>query len=220
MTEEHRIQNEIRAAVSVFCIIFRMNVGKGYTMDGRWFSSDVPAGFSDLFGVRKSDGRAVFIEVKTPKGRPTKEQKHFLEQMRDAGAATPPRPRPCVTARGIRRRWRPCWPAVIVLPCRLRSPCVTTSPRWNVLPCRCCGVPEPEGSSFSCDFLDVVQARCGRSCPLPSSAAIGRHGHPFWGKRQGAGAHTARSRESRMRLCGPQPCPSRGGRLAVWPRNA
>ena len=86
MTEEHRIQNEIRAAVSVFCIIFRMNVGKGYTMDGRWFSSDVPAGFSDLFGVRKSDGRAIFIEVKTPKGRPTKEQKHFLEQMRDAGA--------------------------------------------------------------------------------------------------------------------------------------
>ena len=70
----------------MFCIIFRMNVGKGYTMDGRWFSSDVPAGFSDLFGVRKSDGRAFFIEVKTPKGRPTKEQKHFLEQMRDAGA--------------------------------------------------------------------------------------------------------------------------------------
>lgn len=86
MTEEHRIQNEIRAAVSEFCIIFRMNVGKGYTMDGRWFNSGVPAGFSDLFGVRKSDGRAVFIEVKTPKGRPTKEQKHFLEQMRAAGA--------------------------------------------------------------------------------------------------------------------------------------
>ena len=39
-----------------------------------------------MFGVRKSDGRAVFIEVKTPKGRPTKEQKHFLEQMRNAGA--------------------------------------------------------------------------------------------------------------------------------------
>ena len=28
----------------------------------------------------------MFIEVKTPKGRPTREQKHFLEQMRAAGA--------------------------------------------------------------------------------------------------------------------------------------
>ena len=70
----------------MFCIIFRMNVGKGYTMDGRWFSSDVPAGFSDLFGVRKSDGRALFIEVKTPKGRPTDQQKQFLSAMQKAGA--------------------------------------------------------------------------------------------------------------------------------------
>lgn len=55
-------------------------------MDGRWFSSGVPAGFSDLFGVRKLDGKAVFIEVKTTKGKPTREQKRFLEVMQDAGA--------------------------------------------------------------------------------------------------------------------------------------
>lgn len=86
MTEEHRIQNEIRTALSAHCVIFRINVGTGYTMDGRYFNTGVPKGFSDLFGFRKCDGRAVFIEVKTPKGRPTQEQKHFLEMMRKAGA--------------------------------------------------------------------------------------------------------------------------------------
>lgn len=65
MTPEHRIQNEIRLALADSCILFRMNVGTGYTHDGRYFSTGVPKGFSDLFGFRKSDGRAVFIEVKT-----------------------------------------------------------------------------------------------------------------------------------------------------------
>ena len=86
MTEEHRIQNEIRAAVAPYCIIFRMNVGAGRTEDGRYFSTGVPCGFSDLFGVRISDGRAVFIEVKTPRGRPTKQQSNFINKMRSYGA--------------------------------------------------------------------------------------------------------------------------------------
>ena len=86
MTEEHRIQNEIRLALADSCILFRMNVGTGYTQDGRYFSTGVPKGFSDLFGFRKSDGRAVFIEVKTPKGRPTDQQKAFLSAMQKAGA--------------------------------------------------------------------------------------------------------------------------------------
>lgn len=86
MTEEHKIQNEIRAAVSEYCVIFRINVGSGYTADGRRFHTGVPAGFSDLFGVRKADGKAVFIEVKTPKGKPSKKQLHFLEQMQKQGA--------------------------------------------------------------------------------------------------------------------------------------
>lgn len=86
MTEEHRLQNEIRAALSEYCIIFRINVGKAYTKDGRHFSTGVPAGFSDLFGVRLSDGRAVFIEVKTKSGRVSEKQKHFIEVMKNAGA--------------------------------------------------------------------------------------------------------------------------------------
>lgn len=86
MTEEHRIQNEIRAALSPHCIIFRMNVGAAYTADGRFFRTGVPAGFPDLFGFRKSDGRAVFIEVKTKSGRASAAQLHFIGQMRVNGA--------------------------------------------------------------------------------------------------------------------------------------
>ena len=86
MTEEHRIQNEIRSAVSPYCVIFRMNVGKGFTPDGRYFETGVPKGFSDLFGVRKADGRAVFIEVKTKTGRVSQQQKLFLAAMKKAGA--------------------------------------------------------------------------------------------------------------------------------------
>ena len=86
MTEEHRIQNEIRLALADTCVMFRINVGKGYTPDGRYFDTGVPRGFSDIFGVRKADGKAVFIEVKTAKGRPTDQQKNFLETMRKNGA--------------------------------------------------------------------------------------------------------------------------------------
>lgn len=85
MTEEHKIQNEIRLALADTCMIFRVNVGTGYTQDGRYFNTGVPKGFSDLFGFRKSDGKAIFIEVKTPKGRPSAEQVKFLETMRKYG---------------------------------------------------------------------------------------------------------------------------------------
>lgn len=86
MTEEHKVQNQIRLALADTCVIFRMNVGSGYTFDGRYFSTGVPKGFSDLFGFRKSDGRAVFIEVKTATGRASREQKNFIEQMTKYGA--------------------------------------------------------------------------------------------------------------------------------------
>lgn len=83
---EHDIQNQIRTALSPYCEIFRINVARGYTKDGRFISSGVPAGFSDLFGVRKSDGKAVFIEVKTTKGKPTEKQVQFLDMVQRAGA--------------------------------------------------------------------------------------------------------------------------------------
>lgn len=86
MTEEHKIQNEIRLALADTCVIFRLNVFAGRTIDGRYITSGAPKGFADLFGFRKSDGRAVFIEVKTPNGKPSAEQVKFLETMRNNGA--------------------------------------------------------------------------------------------------------------------------------------
>lgn len=83
---EHEIQNEIRAALTPLCVIFRANVGTGYTKDGRYFSTGLPKGFSDLFGFRRRDGRAVFVEVKKPGGRVSPEQKHFISSMRNLGA--------------------------------------------------------------------------------------------------------------------------------------
>lgn len=96
---EHDIQNRIRAAVSPICAIFRTNSGDFFQGDlvySKIYKQTVlinlrkidglPQGFSDLCGVRKSDGRAVFIEVKTASGRASKEQKQFLKKMREYGA--------------------------------------------------------------------------------------------------------------------------------------
>lgn len=83
---EHEIQNEIRAALAPYAVIFRCNVGKGYTQDGRYFSTGLPPGFSDLFGVRRSDGKAIFIEVKKTDGKPTQNQLNFIEAMKKHGA--------------------------------------------------------------------------------------------------------------------------------------
>ncbi len=86
MTEEHAMQNAVRIALSEYATIFRANVGSGVTYDGRHFETELPKGFSDLFGFRHSDGRIFFIEVKTPSGRLSSCQKNFLEQMRNYGA--------------------------------------------------------------------------------------------------------------------------------------
>ena len=79
--KESDIQNSIRLALNPYAVIFRGNVGKVRLPDGRWFDTGLPNGFSDLFGFRKSDGKMIFIEVKTPKGRLREKQKHFLNTM-------------------------------------------------------------------------------------------------------------------------------------------
>lgn len=83
---EHDIQNRIRNETADIAMLFRANVGQGFTKDGRFFSTGLPKGFSDLFGFRLTDGRAVFIEVKTATGRVRPEQQNFIEQMRSNGA--------------------------------------------------------------------------------------------------------------------------------------
>ena len=98
---EAQIMKEIEVAVSsAGHKIFRVNVGEGYlyrtqptqaTLDlenkrSRWFKSGPPQGYSDLSGVCYPSGRALFIEVKTPKGKPTLQQCVFLWAMLAAGA--------------------------------------------------------------------------------------------------------------------------------------
>lgn len=86
MTEEHKIMNEIRLGVADECVTFRANVGKVRTPDGRYFDTGLPAGFSDIFGVRKSDGKAVFIEVKTKSGKVSEKQEKFINAMQENNA--------------------------------------------------------------------------------------------------------------------------------------
>lgn len=80
MTEQD-IQNQIRMALSPIAVVFRVNTGTVKTIDGRYFKTGVPKGYSDLSGFRKSDGKMFFLEIKTPTGRASKDQLHFLEQM-------------------------------------------------------------------------------------------------------------------------------------------
>jgi len=85
---EKDIQNEIRMALNPYAVVFRINVGSFMSQTGQMISTGVPKGFSDLFGVRRLDGKAFFIEVKNEKGRTSKYQDNFLKQMEKAGAIT------------------------------------------------------------------------------------------------------------------------------------
>lgn len=82
---EKDIQNAIRLGVSDIAVTFRSNVGKLYTDDGRMIATGLPKGFPDLFGYRKSDGKIIFIEVKTTKGRLRPEQEKFLQTVKEDG---------------------------------------------------------------------------------------------------------------------------------------
>ncbi len=78
MTSEHKIQNDIRIALSRHqCTVFRVNVGSVKTPDGRFFSAGVPSGHPDLYGFRWSDNKFFYIEVKNERGRPRKDQIRF-----------------------------------------------------------------------------------------------------------------------------------------------
>lgn len=98
---EHDIQNLIRLKFSELypnALLFRANVGQSWTgsrtrknsdgsltiFDPRPFTTGLPNGFSDLFGVLPG-GRALFVEVKGPKGKPSEAQVRFLETVRRVG---------------------------------------------------------------------------------------------------------------------------------------
>ena len=106
---EHEIQNEIRLAVtkkSKATTLFRANVGKAWTgkkvvccdgmvtlSEARAFSTGLPIGFPDLFGLQTvkitegKDGAVfVFLEVKRSGGRVMKAQERMTKHLRDLGA--------------------------------------------------------------------------------------------------------------------------------------
>ena len=87
MPTEHDIQSLIREEMSRLnlAILFRINVASWMTKDNRFMSTGVPRGFPDLFGVRLSDGKAVFIEVKKQGGRIRSEQEKFIKKMQEYG---------------------------------------------------------------------------------------------------------------------------------------
>jgi len=82
---EHDVQNKIR----IWCgqhnwLAFRANVIGGYTPDGRWVTSGLPEGFPDLI-VLTDNGRTIYVECKTLKGRARDAQLNMHKQMRDRG---------------------------------------------------------------------------------------------------------------------------------------
>lgn len=86
MKTEHTIQNEIRVALTENgYTVFRANVGKVKTADGRWFDTGLPKGHPDLYGFRP-DGKIFYIEVKNAKGRVRPEQKQFIQTVKARGA--------------------------------------------------------------------------------------------------------------------------------------
>ena len=96
---ESLIQSEIRLALSPHALMFRTNAGEfwqGQRVYSKEFGQPVlinlkkveglPKGYSDLSGVRRSDGRFVAIECKTATGRVRPEQEQFIAAMREAHA--------------------------------------------------------------------------------------------------------------------------------------
>ena len=94
---EGDIQNQIRIALSAHGVFFRANVGTAWTGDSvkrigrnvlitnaRQFSTGLPVGFSDLFGITDK-GRFVAVEVKTPTGKVRPEQLNFIDVIRKRG---------------------------------------------------------------------------------------------------------------------------------------
>lgn len=89
---ETNLQLRIMVALSETCVLFRIPAGMywagsfhdGIIVNPRAVRVAVP-GFPDLTGYRRSDGRAVYIEVKTKQGRITKEQKQFIDVAKQSG---------------------------------------------------------------------------------------------------------------------------------------
>lgn len=90
MRESVLVYNLIRGLYGVVHLM-RANVGSVYTKDGRRFSTGLPKGFPDLFGVlppwesKSGQEKTVFLEVKVHPNKPTPEQVAFLDHYKRMG---------------------------------------------------------------------------------------------------------------------------------------
>lgn len=73
--EETKLQNDIRVALSEIGIVRRNNVGVYFTAYGTPVNIGIK-GESDLTLFTKT-GRTIFIEIKTPNGHQSADQRHF-----------------------------------------------------------------------------------------------------------------------------------------------
>ena len=81
---EHNIQNNIRlwcGENDILC--FRCNVGKVKTIDGRWFDTGLPDGFSDL--IILYNNTIYFVECKTAIGKQRDDQIKFERLVTERG---------------------------------------------------------------------------------------------------------------------------------------
>lgn len=85
MIREHNIQREIMLYCGEHNILcFRCNVGRVKTIDGMWFDTGLPDGFSDLI-ILPGNERIIFCEVKTAIGKQRDAQKRFEKIVTDRG---------------------------------------------------------------------------------------------------------------------------------------
>lgn len=98
MNQETKLMRLIMVALTqADCIVWRNEtsgayVGKVIHKDARivtlanaqLMTFGLCVGSSDIVGIHKPTGRFLAVEVKTPTGKPTKEQLNFIEQVRAA----------------------------------------------------------------------------------------------------------------------------------------
>ena len=98
MTTESTIQKQIQLALSeAGCLIWRNETGNFWAgkqlhrageqvtlANARMVPCGLCKGSSDLVGLDPA-GRFLAVEVKTPSGRPSKEQLNFIQRVNDAG---------------------------------------------------------------------------------------------------------------------------------------
>ena len=82
---ESMLVNEVIRAGWRYAELTRVNTGNVKTDKGYRFSTGTPAGYPDISGYRRKDGRAVFLECKVEPNKPTEQQLRFIEKARQSG---------------------------------------------------------------------------------------------------------------------------------------